>query len=507
MIIAGVGVACVLAVILGSGGGGGSYRVAAVFDTANGIEARQQVKIAGAVVGSVAAVELAPGPKALIVMNVSRRFAPFRRTASCTILPEGIISESYVECNPGTRRDPPLTTTRRGFPVVPVQHTANPTTLQEMLNVFSGPTDERLRVLIDQLGIATAGRGEDINAILRRSNPALDQAQRLLGLIDSQRAQLADGVAQTGRILASLTDRSIRAFLSSGAAVSRTTAAHRSSMTQAMLRLPPLLTALRPGLASLDRVLVAGTPVLESLRAAAPDLLTTTRAVPDLVAAGTPTLHHLEGVAVAGERAVTAANPLVSDLRIAAGRVARTGPGLDRFLINLRDNGALEGLETIFYSLSTLAGGYDSFSHFFNLVVNVLPQCFASATSPGCPTAYNSPGQGTIPPDDPACGPRSGALWDPPTNCRSHTQILSLIRRPDHHAPPPGAPAAAPPGRTRPLAPEGPLPSTPRSATSGPTATTPMLPPAASQAPSAIQQAVNTPLSAVSPLLHYLLGK
>ena len=43
------------------------------------------------------------------------------------------------------------------------------------------PVDVRLQVLINELGIATAGRGEDLKALLERSNPALGQAQQVLG--------------------------------------------------------------------------------------------------------------------------------------------------------------------------------------------------------------------------------------------------------------------------------------------------------------------------------------
>ena len=63
---------------------------------------------------------------------------------------------------------------RDGLPTVPLQRTTVPVSLQDVLDIFSLPVDERLSVLINELGIGTAGRGTDINAILRRANPALD---------------------------------------------------------------------------------------------------------------------------------------------------------------------------------------------------------------------------------------------------------------------------------------------------------------------------------------------
>src|SRR5882762_9831153 len=159
-----------VATALVGAGATGSYRVAAIFDTAKGIVPGQQVKIAGAVVGTVDGVQLAPGPKARIVMNIDSRFEPFHQNATCTILPEGLISENFVDCNPGSLQLPALLRGEGRIPTVPLHQTTVPTSLQDMLDVFSMPTDERLRVFINEMGIATAGRGQDLNALFLRAN-------------------------------------------------------------------------------------------------------------------------------------------------------------------------------------------------------------------------------------------------------------------------------------------------------------------------------------------------
>ena len=117
------------------------YRVAAQFDTAKGMVAGQQVKIAGAVVGKVQSVDLAPGPKARLILQVDRRFAPFRQDATCKILPEGLISENFVSCDPGSPSSPALPT-KGGLPTIPVAHTTVPLTLDDVLHEgkdHSGP--------------------------------------------------------------------------------------------------------------------------------------------------------------------------------------------------------------------------------------------------------------------------------------------------------------------------------------------------------------------------------
>src|SRR5687768_3689159 len=75
-----------------------SFRVEAVFDTAKGMVPGQTVKIAGVAVGKVRDVRIVPGPKALLSLEIEGRFAPFHADATCRILPEGLITENYVEC-------------------------------------------------------------------------------------------------------------------------------------------------------------------------------------------------------------------------------------------------------------------------------------------------------------------------------------------------------------------------------------------------------------------------
>jgi len=42
---------------------------------------------------------------------------------------------------------------RTGLPTVPLAQTTDPVSLQDVLNVFALPTDQRLRALITELGI------------------------------------------------------------------------------------------------------------------------------------------------------------------------------------------------------------------------------------------------------------------------------------------------------------------------------------------------------------------
>ncbi|MCW3017058.1 MAG: hypothetical protein JWO02_4150 [Solirubrobacterales bacterium] len=394
-----------------------TYRVAALFDTAKGMVAGQQVKVAGASVGTVKEIELAPGPKARVVMSVDRRFGPFHANATCTILPEGLISENYVECDPGAG-PADLAGDATGVPTVPLTHTTVPVSLQDVLNVFSLPTDERLRSLISELGIGTAGRGQDLNALLRRANPALTASQRVLDTFVDQRRQIADAIGQTDRVLASIGDQSddVRTFVDRAAAVARNTAQHSGSLGQSIHRLPAMLDAVHPGLRSLDRAATNAAPLLDSLRASGPGLDKLTSTLPALARAGTPALKSLSAVAKEGRPVLRRALPTATRLQQATAQLGPLAPEVDRLLVSLRKTGGIESTMRLLYTLATLTSTYDGTSHLINFIANVAPNCLAAEAahtdSAGCNHKWSAPGQGTIPINEPSCGPQKPEhLW------------------------------------------------------------------------------------------------
>jgi len=416
----------------GPGGddGGDDYRIAAVFDTARGLVPGQQVKVAGAVVGRVERVQVVPGPKARVELTLQRRFAPFGTDATCTILPEGLVSENYVECVPG-RRDAPLRTGADGLPTVPLAQTTVPTSLQDLLNAFSLPVDERIRSIITELGIATAGRGEDLNALLRRANPALAQTQRVLKTLEAQRAQIDGAVVHTDRVLQALAadDADVRGFVRHGADLAETTGEHREQLGAAVRDLPAMLTAVRPGLRAVRRTARQATPLLRDLRAAAPQLETLNARSGPFVRDGLPALRSLASTARTARTTVKAARPVVRTLSTTAAAAARLAPDLDALLSSTRDTGGFEGLLRAFYSTAVSMAAYDDISHIVGLAVTVFPQCLADQTTPACNHTYGAPGQGTIPVNSPDCGAHGGATWDPATTCTANPVATRRGRR------------------------------------------------------------------------------
>ena len=346
--------------------------------------------------------------------------------------------------------------------------TTIPLSLQGFLNVLAAPTPDRVRLMFNELGIATAGRGEDVNALLRRSNPALEQARRVLGIVDRQRGQLAHGIAEMDRVMGALAAgrQELRRFVDRAAVVSETSAAHAKGLAESVRRLPPLLRELRPALRDLDRAAAAARPALAGLRAAGPAFADVTRRLPRFLRAGRGAVPPVAAAARVARPAMRETAPLIGDLRTSATDAVPSVKALNPFLISIRDGGGIEGFLRAWYSLAVLGGGYDEISHIYGAVVKAFPQCLRNPPGPGCNARYDAPGGGTIPPDDPSCGPVSLAPWAPLTSCRSKP-VAALKRKPAKRRrrdAPRRREAAGPRRADAPPAPSAPAPSPPAAA-------------------------------------------
>jgi len=397
----------VLVAVLVVGGEDDRAIVEAQFDTARSLVPGQQVKIAGARVGSIDEVALTDDQrKVRIRMRIDRRFAPFHDDASCEILPEGFVSESFVQCDPGTPGRPDLASIG-GVPTVPLARTRVPVQLQDVIDVFSLPVSQRLRVLLTELGTSVTGRGEDLNALLRRANPALQQAQQLLAIVRSQRRQIATATRDTDAVLATLAHRdgSLRRFVGSAADVAETTSRHRAGLATTVRNLPALLREARHALGSVDEISDALTPTARRLRAAAPGLRRLNSSAPAFAKLEVPALRRLAGAVQATRGAIGPSRPVVRSLAEMAGGA---GPSLAltrEFAENLRDRGGFEHLGNMLYGLAVASGGFDAVSHVAGITLAVAPECFLDPSIPQCNHNFNGPGGGRIPINAPHLGP------------------------------------------------------------------------------------------------------
>lgn len=363
--------------------------VDAIFDNAAFLTPGSDVRIAGANVGTVTGLSLTAARKARIRLSVDRRFAPFRTDAQCTIQPQSLIGEKFVQCDPGSATSVALPRdAQTQVPTVPLANTHTPVDLDLVLGTFSQPTTARLSLLLDALGNGLSGRGDDLNAALRRANPALQQTQRLLKQLASERRTIDVLTDEADRVVGTLAHRrdDLAAFVAQSGRFLSTTGRRRVELAQTLHRVPPLLDEAAPALRQLHATATAAAPVLTALdRAAAPVTRIVDR-VPGFVQQVRPTLPVLTRAGSAGRQTSRVASPQLRRLARLAARVQPIAQQTAPFLMSSEDRGAVDGLLHFVYYATAALARYDSTSHILPAFPLVAGLCnvYATTTSAAC---------------------------------------------------------------------------------------------------------------------------
>lgn len=418
----------------GSSASGGSFRVDAIFDNAGFLVPGQDVKIAGAKVGTVAAVHLTPDNKARISMDVDSRFAPFRSDADCTIQPQSLIGEKFIQCTPGSVGGKPLVTSGDRPPTVPLSGTHAPVDLDLVLSTFREPTTTRLSLLLSALGNGLAGRGTDLNDAIRRANPALEQTNRLLSLVNGDRRTIRSLISESDRVLKVLARRreDVARFVHEASGVTATTGTRRAELRATVRGLPPLLDQARPALADLQALARTGTPVVRSLGAAGPTLTRLLQRVQPFSAQTLPTLNALGSAAAAGRATVKPLAPQLRRLRRLTVPLTPVSALTADLFQSTQQKGAVEGLLRFLYYAAVAQARYDDVGHILPAFPLVKDTCnlYATTTVKSCDAHFAT---GTV-------RRTSGSAARPQPS--SATPATRAPSRPTPPAPGPGAPSS-----------------------------------------------------------------
>ncbi len=147
--------AAAIAIITSTGSGAGDpYDVRAIFDDASFAVPGEQVRVAGAPVGSIASLGVTAGKQAAVTLAIDdSRFTPFHADATCAIRPQSLIGEIYVDCNPGTASAPTLnriaTGPGAGAHYLPVARTSSPVDFDIVQNIYQEPVAQRLAIILN----------------------------------------------------------------------------------------------------------------------------------------------------------------------------------------------------------------------------------------------------------------------------------------------------------------------------------------------------------------------
>jgi len=419
IVIGGLVAAVIVVIVLISSGGSESsgYVVRAIFDNGGFMVKGEQVRVAGANVGSIESVgvtmpgevdsyeggkEQAIDGKAAIVMQITDPgFQDFRSDATCQIRPQSLIGEKFVDCRPtlprapGAKEAPPLKKVPSGQPgagqyLLPLENNSTSVDPDLINDINKLPYAQRFRLIFNELGAGLAGRGGDIEAAVKRANPALRDVDRLLGILNDQRDQLTQLAADSEQILGPLSRERAQVagfFTNSGAAAEATT--ERGKDLEASLqKFPAFLRQFRTTMRSLQGFSDVATPVFADLGKAAPSFTETTRLLTPFSAASTVALKSL---GVTGEEAgptLRAALPVVRK----TSQLAQTGVSptntLASFLASTKETKGFDALTELIYNLTAASNGFDKYGHYSRLLVTLTNCLEYEVEASGCSAKF-----------------------------------------------------------------------------------------------------------------------
>jgi ABC-type transporter Mla subunit MlaD len=421
-------VAVVLVFLLVSGDDSDdSYRIRAIFDNGSFLVKGEQVRVAGANVGTIESVDVTmPGEivawdengepvekegKAIIVMKIDNPgFQDFRADATCQIRPQSLIGEKFVDCRPtlprapGTEPPPPLKQVPEGEPgegqyLLPLGNSGASVDPDLINNIYKLPYAQRFRLILNELGAGLAGRGEDIEELVKRANPVLRDVDTLFGILSAQRKELAQLAADSEEILRPLARerRAVVGFFSNSGAAAQASAERGPELEEALRKFPTFLREFRLTMRDLQTFSDAGTPLFEDFGTAAPALTDATRTLTPFSEALTVSLKSLGEAGEASGPLFAEADPVVRKARdLAKSGVVPTNE-LAKLLVDLKQTGGWDGLTELIYNSTGATNGFDQYGHFGRTLVT-LSACIEYAGNPGgisgCVSRFTGPNAG-----------------------------------------------------------------------------------------------------------------
>ena len=185
-------------VLLGSG-----YEVAADFRDSGGIFVNAEVTYRGVAVGRVTDMDLVEDG-VRVTLTIEPDTDPIPAATEAFVATRSAVGEQYVDLRPTTADGPFL----EDGSVIPVERTAIPVPVEQLLlnmdELVSSLDQENLRILVDELGRAFAGAGDDLGRLIDNGDLLLARAQEslpeTLRLITDGRTVLETQVASRSAI-------------------------------------------------------------------------------------------------------------------------------------------------------------------------------------------------------------------------------------------------------------------------------------------------------------------
>ncbi|HEV7496191.1 MlaD family protein [Baekduia sp.] len=373
---------------LGAGGnddGNGTYRVRAIFDNASFVIAGEDVKVSGVNVGTIDSLDVDDHHRAVVVLKIDDpAFKPFRTDASCAIRLQSLIGEQYVQCEPTQPRGgdrapaPELPTIKSGEPgagqhLLPVARTQTPVGVDLLNDIMRVPEQQRLPLIINELGAGLSGNGEALQAALRRASPALQYTDQLVAVLARQNATLGKLVDDSNKVLGPLADRrrDLTGFIKNAGAAGAATARQGDALEQNLAKFPAFLRELGPAADRLGALADQTGPAIQALDDQAPAFNEATARLGPLTQQARPALKTLGKVADQGRTTFPKIDAVVSQLNALGIPLEPLAANLGSLSTSFDNTGGIESLMRFIYFYTGAVNGEDASGHYTRAGISV----------------------------------------------------------------------------------------------------------------------------------------
>ncbi|MBW3607770.1 MAG: MCE family protein [Actinobacteria bacterium] len=293
-------------------GAADEHRHTVVLDNAFGLTEGADLRSSGVTVGKIEKLSVQRSTaRALARILVTKpSFAGFRADVFCEVKPQSLIGEYYLDCDPGTAEAPAPET-------IPVEQTAGTIPPDVVLDILRRPARERFGLILAELGIGLAARGEDLSTTLRRAVPALRETDKVLDILADNRQTITELTRDADRALVGIARnrRDVGRFVREAGDTTQASASRAGALKATINKLPGFLRELRPTLAELGTTARVQTPALRDLRRAAPDLTELLTRLGPFADSARPAVRGLGRASDTGIGAVREARSTVRQLR------------------------------------------------------------------------------------------------------------------------------------------------------------------------------------------------
>jgi phospholipid/cholesterol/gamma-HCH transport system substrate-binding protein len=247
------------------------YRVKVPFSEATQLAQESDVRIRNVSVGKVKSIDLAnSGPNrdlAVATIEVDTPYAPIPADTRATLREKTLLGETYVELTPGTRDGPKLAEGAT-LPKAQVEPSVQ---LDEIFRTFDAKTRAAFQTWMQQLAIASAGRGADLNAAIANLPAFAEDANKVLRVLDTQQGAVQQLVRNTGEVFGALSERQgqLQSLIRNSGIVFHTTAVRNQDLEATFRALPTFETESQLTLNRLESFSRNANPLITQLHPAA----------------------------------------------------------------------------------------------------------------------------------------------------------------------------------------------------------------------------------------------